>query len=173
MHGLDVGAYPTLIAQAPKNDARMVVVAFYERFSTVHMGIAPSSVMPHLFVGIAVAVRLLVGLIHHVDAPAVAEFIDILAVGVMRGAQEVDVGLFHQAQIQFVGGIIHVAPRDRMVVVTVYAAQFHILAIDFEHLAHTFHALHTQMIVEMLYCLSLLVLQLNAERVEVRFLGRP
>ena len=151
----------------------MIVVAFYERFGTVHMGIAPSSVMPHLFVGIAVAVRFLVGLIHHVDAPAVAEFVKVLAVGVMRSAQEIDVGLFHQAQIQFVGGIIHVAARNRMMVVTVHAAELHILSIDFEHLTHTFHAFHAQMIVEMLDDLSLFILQLNAERVEVRFLGRP
>ena len=151
----------------------MVEITLYQRFGTVHMGIPPSGIVPHLFVGIAVAVRFLVGLIHHVDAPAVAEFVKVLAVGVMRGAQEIDVGLFHQAQIQFVGGIIHVAPRDRMVVVTVHSAQLHILAIDFENLTHTFHALHAQMIVEMLYCLSLFILQLHAERVEVRFLGRP
>ena len=137
------------------------------------MGIAPSSIVPHLFVGIAVAVRFLVGLIHHIDAPAVAEFVNILAVRIMRGAQEVDVGLFHQTDILFVGGIIHVAARDRMVVVAVHPAQFHVLAIDFKHLAHTFHALHAQMIVEVLDDLSLFILQLHAERVEVRFLGRP
>ena len=69
----------------------------------------------------------------------------------MRGAQEVDVGLFHQAQILFVGGIIHVAARDRMMVVAVHAAKLHIPSVNLKHLAHTFHALHTQMIVEMLY----------------------
>ena len=56
---------------------------------------------------------------------------------------------------------------------TVHTAQFHILSVNLEHLAHDFYALHAQMIVEMLGCLSLLVLQLHAERVEVRFLGRP
>ena len=60
-----------------------------------------------------------------------------------------------------------------MMVVTVHAAKLHILSIDFEHLTHAFHAFHAQMIVEMLDDLSLFILQLHAERVEVRFLGRP
>ena len=173
MHGLDVGAYPTLISQAPKDDTRMIVVAFYERFGTVHMGIAPSSVMPHLFVGIAVAVRFLVGLIHHVDAPAVAEFVDILAVGIVRGAQEVDVRLLHQAYVLFVCGVVNITPRNGMMVVTVHAAQFHVLAVNLEHLAHDFHALHAEVVVELLDGVVIIVIQAHTEGIEIRLLCRP
>ena len=37
-----------------------------------------------------------------------------------------------------------------MVVVTVHATQFHVLAVNLKHLAHTFHTLHAQMVVEVL-----------------------
>ena len=42
------------------------------------------------------AVRLLIGLIHDVDAPTVTKFIKVFTVRIVAGAQEVDVGLLHQ-----------------------------------------------------------------------------
>ena len=131
------------------------------------MGILPFRVFTHHTVGIAVAVTLLVSLIHHVDAPAVAEFIEVFAIGIVRGAQEVDIRLLHQRNIFFIGGIIDIATRYRMVVVTVHATQLHILAVNLKHLANTFHTLHAQMVVEVL------VAHLNAIWVEVWLFGRP
>ena len=137
------------------------------------MGIAPGGIVSHLLVGIAIAVALLVGLVHHVEPPAVAEFVKVLAVGIVARAQEVDIGLFHQADVFLVGGVVHVATGQRMMVVPVYAAQLHILAVDFEHLAHALHAFHSQMIVEVLRHVAFLVHQFDGERVEVGLLCRP
>ena len=46
-------------------------------------------------IGIAIAVTLLIGLVHHIDTPTVAKFVKVFAVWIMRGAQEVDVSLLH------------------------------------------------------------------------------
>ena len=67
----------------------------------------------------------------------------------MRGAQEVDVGLFHQANVLFVGGIVHKSTCLGMVIMAIHTAQFDILAVDLENFTHNFHFLDTQMVVEM------------------------
>ena len=102
----------------------MVEVALHQRFGTVNMSLLPCQIVSHLLVGIAIAMTLLVSLVHHVDSPTVTELIQIFAVGIMTGAQEVDIGLFHQADILFIGCIIHPAAGNRVMVVTVHTAQF-------------------------------------------------
>ena len=134
----------------------MVVVALHQRFGTVHMSVFPGRVLAHLMIGIAVAVSLLVGLVHHVDAPAVAELVEVLAVGIVAGAQKVDVGLLHECDVLFVGGIVHVAPRAGMVVVTIDAAQLHVLAVDLKDLADAFHALHAEVVGKFFIVLAIL-----------------
>ena len=173
IHGLDVRPYAALVAEAPEDDAGMVEITLYQRLRPVHMCLLPCEVFAHLPIGIAVAVSLVVGLVHHIDAPAVADFVEILAVGIVRGAQEVDVCLFHQPDIIFVGGIIDVAACNGMMVVTVHTAQLHVLAIDLEDLADDLHPLHAEVIVEMLDDVALFILQFDAERIEVWLLGRP
>ena len=61
----------------------MVEVTLHQRLGPIHMGTLPRRVLAHLVVGIAIAVRLLIGLVHHVDAPAVAEFIQVFAVRIV------------------------------------------------------------------------------------------
>ena len=121
----------------------MVLVALHEADSTIHMGTFPFGVFTHLMVRIAIAVTLLIGFVHHVDAIAVAELVEVFTVGIMRGAQEVDVRLLHQCDVLFVGGIIDITTCHWMVVVTVHTTQFHVLPVNFEDLTHTFHTLHT------------------------------
>ena len=60
-----------------------------------------------------------------------------------------------------------------MMVMTVHSAQFHVLSVYLEHLACNLHLLHTQVIVEMLNHITLLVRQLYTERIEIRFFGGP
>ena len=81
----------------------------------------------------------------------------------MRGTEEVDIGLLHQTDVLLVGGIVDIAPRLRMMVVTVHATQFHVLSVDFKHLADNLHLLHTQMVVEVLNYAVVLVSQFDAE----------
>ena len=174
IHSLDVRSYTALVAQTPKDDTRMVEVALYQRLSPVHMGLLECQVFAHHLIGIAIAVGLVVGLVHHIDAPTVTELVEVFAVGIVRGAQEVDVRLLHQSDILFVGGIIHIAARLRMVVVTVHTAQLHVLAVDLEHLAHNFDLLHTEVVGKFFVVLAILhAKQLQGEGIEPRLLGRP
>ena len=53
----------------------MVLVALYEGNGTVNMGVSPVGVFAHHLIGIAIAMTLLVGLVHDVDAITVAQFI--------------------------------------------------------------------------------------------------
>ena len=114
------------------------------------MGIRPFWVFAHHLVGIAIAVTLLIGFVHYVDAPTVAEFVKVFTIGIVAGAQEVDVRLLHQRDVLFVGGIIHITPRHRMVIVAVHTSQFDVLAIYLEDLTHTLHTFYTEMVVKML-----------------------
>ena len=84
IHRLDVRSYAALVAQAPQDDTGVVEVALHQRLGTVHMGIAPGGIVPHLLVGIPISVTLLVGLVHHVEPPAVTEFVEVFAVGVVN-----------------------------------------------------------------------------------------
>ena len=151
----------------------MIKVALYQRFSTIHMGFLPCGVVTHFLVSITIAMTFLIGLIHHIQAPTVAELVEVLAVRVVRGTQEIDVGLFHEADVLLVGGVIHVTSRYRMVVVTIHATQLYILSVNLKHLTYALHALHTKVVVKMFDSKFFLVLQFYAERIKVRLFGRP
>ena len=138
------------------------------------MGILPFWVFTHHAVGIAITVRFLIGLVHHIDAPAVAELIEVFAVGIVRGTQEVDVSLLHQRDVFFVGGVIDIATCYGMVVVAVHTTQFHVFAVNLEDLAHTLHTFHTEMVGEMLIILPVLTTQqLHCIGKEPRLFSRP
>ena len=135
------------------------------------MGVFPCRVLTHYMIGIAIAVRFLIGLVHDVDAPAVTEFIKIFTIRIVAGAQEIDVGLLHQPEILLVGRIVDVAACAGMVVMTIDAAQFHVPPVNLEDLADALHLLHAQVVVKMFDDVALIVLQFHAEGIEVRFLG--
>ena len=137
------------------------------------MGFLESEVFAHHFVGIAIAVSLVVGLVHHVDAPTVAQLVEIFAVGIVRSAQEIDVGLLHQTDILLVGGIIHITASLGMVIVAVHPPQLHVLAVDLEHLANDFNLLHAEVIIEMFDSVALIVFQFQTEGIKVGLFGRP
>ena len=145
----------------------MVEVALYQRFGTVNMGLLPCQIVSHLLVGIAIAMTLLVSLVHHIDTPAVTEFIQIFAVRIMAGSQEVDIGLFHQADILLVGCIIHPTTCDRVMVMTVHTTQLHVSAVNLKHLSDNLHLLHTQMVVEVFNNSAVSITKLHTERIEV------
>ena len=116
---------------------------------------------------------LLVRLVHHVDAVAVTQFVKIGTVGVVAGAQEIDVRLLHQPHVQFISRIVHPSASARMMVVAVHTTQFHTLPVNLQHFAHNLHFLHAQMIVEMFCHTPLSIRQFHTEGVEVRLFCRP
>ena len=151
----------------------MVEVALHQRFGTVNMGLLPCQIVSHLLVGIAIAMTLLVSLVHHIDSPAVAKFVEIFAVGIMAGAQEVDVSLLHQADILFIGCIIHPAAGNRVMVVTVHTTQLHVSAVNLKHLTDNLHLLYAQMVVEVFNNRAVSITKLHTEGIEVGSLSRP
>ena len=173
MHRLEVGSYTPFISETPKDDAGMILVALHQRYGTIHMGFTPCRVFAHHLVCIAIAMTLLICLVHHIDAVAVAQFIQIRTVGIVAGAQEIDVCQFHHLQVFFVCGIIHFTSCARMMVVAVHTTQFHTLPVNLQHFAHAFHSLHAQVVVEMFHHCSLLVNQFHTERIEIGLFCRP
>ena len=151
----------------------MIEVTLDQRFCTIDMRLLPCKVLSHLLIGITVTMRLVIGFVHHVDSPAVAKFVEIFTIRIMRGAQEVDVGLFHQANVLFVGSIVNIPPRLWMVIMAIHTAQFDILAVDLEDFTHNFHFLDTQMVVEMFDYRSISFAQFHAKRIELRLFGQP
>ena len=136
----------------------MVVVALHQRLGTIHVGLLPSRILAHLIIGVAIAVRFMISLIHDVNTPAVAELVEVFAVGIVAGAQEIDVGLFHQSDVLLIGGIIDISPCLWVVVMAIHTTQFHVLAVNLEYLTHTLNALHAEVVVEMFDGVVLVVL---------------
>ena len=173
VHRLHVAPHAAFVAQAPHNDAGVVLVALHQRNGPVHMGRGPVRIVSDHAVAPAVTVALLVGLVHHVEAVAVAEFVEVFPVGIVAGAQEVDVRLFHQRDVLLVGGVIDIPARHRMVIVAVHPAQFDLPAVEPEDFPDAFDLLHAQVIVEMLDDAAPAVGQFDAEGVEVGLFRRP
>ena len=173
IHCLNIRTYPTLISKTPKDDAWMIEVTFHQRFCAIHMCLLPSLIMPHLFVGIATAMTLLISLVHHIEPPSIAEFIKIFAIRIVRRTQKINIGLLHQSNVRLIGSIIYIATCDRMMVMTIHATQLYILAVDFENLSNGFYPFHSQMIIKMLNHVTLLIYEFNAKRIEMRLLSRP
>ena len=173
IHSLYVWAHSTFVAETPEDDAGMILVALHERDGSVHVSILPCRVFTHVMVGIAIAMALLVGLVHDIHAIAVAEFVEIGTVRVVACAQEVDVGTLHESYVLLVGGVVDIPSCARMVVVSVDTLQLHVLPVDLEYLAHDLRALHSEMVVEVLGRCASLVSQFHAEGVEMRLGSRP
>src|SRR5574344_179137 len=137
------------------------------------MCLFPFWVFSHLPVGITISMRFLICLIHHIDAIAVTEFIQIGTIWIVRGAQEIDICLLHQLYILLISGIIHKTTCTRVMVMSVHSSQLHILSIDLEYPTNNLYFLHSKMIVEMLQHLTCLVQQLQTARIEMGLFCRP
>ena len=96
---LEVGTVAGLVAEAPDDDAGVVEVALDHALHAYHVGVLVELVLCQGGVPVAHAVRLDVGLVYHVQAVAVAEFVPERVVGVVAGAYGVDVELLHHADV--------------------------------------------------------------------------
>ena len=113
------------------------------------------------------------GFIHDVETIAVTEFVDEWRVGIDGRAEEVDVALLHQLDVQFARSIVHMAAHAGMVVVAVDASELHVLSVNLQRLAHNLYVPHAQVIVEVLYRVALAVTQLDGQGIKVGLLCRP
>ena len=95
-HGGVVGSIAALVAQAPEDDAGVVLVALSHTDGTVEEGIAP---VGRRCQRTSQTVRLAVGLVHDVHTNRVAQFIPARTVGVVSQSHGIDVGVLHQVQV--------------------------------------------------------------------------
>ena len=138
-HLFDHRARIRLVAERPRDHARMVAVTRHHALHTVHACGKPHRVIAgdrltvrHVTGQIPAAMRLQIGFVDHVDAVFVAQFEPTGLVRVVRGAHRVDVVPFHEAHIPQ-----HVLFRDAAAIpcvefVAVDAAQHDPLAVDGE-----------------------------------------
>ena len=92
VHGRDVGAAAGLVTHAPEDDGGVVLVALHHADAAVDVGAFPRRVAGEA----VVAVTLLVGLVHDVDAVVVVEGVHLRVVGVVAGADGVEVVAFEE-----------------------------------------------------------------------------
>ncbi|MPM09841.1 hypothetical protein SDC9_56164 [bioreactor metagenome] len=125
--GVLVVTVPGLIAQRPDNDRGVVVV-------TPDHPLHPFEETggPHFITAdtVVICVGLYIGLVHDIQAVAVAQLVPDAVVGIMAGAHGIEVVLLHQPDI-----LHHALDRQRLghilvVLVTVHTLDQHALAVD-------------------------------------------
>ena len=129
---LEILARSRLVAHAPDQHARMIVVGNDHLRHARHMRVLPRGIVRQGSLPIMIMVTLDIRLVHEVDAILVAEPIPVRGVRIMRIADVVDVGAFHQADV-----LLHHLPRDRVAhrrlrLVTVDATQLDRLSVQIE-----------------------------------------
>ena len=87
----EIAASSTFITHTPEDDAWMIAVAQDHADLTIDIHRLPTLRAAKR----VIPMTLYISLIHHVETIAVAEFIEIFSVRIMRGTNEVDVGLLH------------------------------------------------------------------------------
>ena len=130
-HGGVVSTVATLVAKAPKDNRRIVLVSLCHAHGTVEEGSVP--------VGSAAesttqTVGLKVSLVHDIDAETVAKLIPAWHVGVMGSAHGIDIGALHKEDILKHALLGHYACRLRVVLVAVYSTHLHRIAV-YQYLA--------------------------------------
>ena len=132
----------------------MVLVPLDKGQGPVNVGVAPDFLVAHDGVAEPGSVAFLVGFVHHVHSVLVAELVPARVVGVVAGADQVYVGLFHQFQVlahEFLG---HGPAGAGMVFVAVHALQLNHLAVYLEEFAVNFNGAESGLVMEGLRALK-------------------
>ena len=74
--------------------------------------------------------RLAIGLIHHIHAHRIAEFIPARTIGIVRQSYGIDMGSFHQSEVLKHTLLSHHTGRIRIVLMTIDTTNLDGLAID-------------------------------------------
>ena len=145
---VEVYAVAGFVAQGQDGDAGVVGRAAVHVQGTVYVLDVPVGVIAQGFVQVvAHAVALDVGLVVHVKAQGVAEFVELARLGIVAGADGVDVGKAHEFQVfqDVLPG--YIVTGIGIVLMQVRALEFHGLAVHKEsmhHLVAVGHFLHFQ-----------------------------
>ena len=117
-----------LVAERPKADACMVLVALNHCRHTFHTGTPP--VVAALGQFVVCSVRLDICFVDNVDAVLVTDVVHAWVVRVVRHTQGVNVELFHQLHVCFHSLVTHHSAFVGVYLVAVYASEFDGLAVD-------------------------------------------
>ena len=169
-HGGMVGTIAALVAQAPENDAGVVLVALGHTDGTVQKGIGPVGCRSQRATQ---SVRLAVGFVHDVHAHGVAQLIPAWTVGIVAEAHGIDVGGFHQLQVFLHQLFSHHAGTVGVVLVAVDTANLDGLSVDEQLASLNADGAETNLLADLFDSLAMGVLQLQAEGIEIRVFGVP
>ena len=183
--GLEVVARSGLVAQTPDDDARVVHMGVGQFHHTSDVCRLPFHGVGERCIAIVILMTLQIGLAFKIDAVFVTEVVEIGIVGIMRGANVVDVGALHHHHL-----FLHLLARNGMTafgirLMTVHTLQLQRLAINKE-----IPAREEELVVGVLHILdfnrseaylcrygfggiALQVAQLSHQHVDIRLLGCP
>jgi len=172
--GAEVVTKPGLVAQRPADDAGVVFVALEHADGAVEMRGAPRRFRREgLVLVVANAVALDVGLADHVEAVLVAERIPLGGVGIVAGADGVDVVLLHQADVLHHALARHDLAQIGVPLVAVDAADEHTPAVDTEMAVADFDGAEADFRWDDFAHLTGRIARREEQRVERRRLGGP
>ena len=169
-HSSLVRTIATLVAQTPKDDAGVVLVALCHADGSIQEGIAPVGRRGQCATK---PVRLAIGLVHHIHAHRVAKLIPTGTVRIVRQSYGVDVGLLHQSQVLKHALLRHNTGGIRVVLVAIDTPNLDRLAVDEQLAVLDMDGAKTYLLGHLLNDSTIGVLQLQAEGVEVRVLHTP
>ena len=129
----EIGARAGLVAEGPEDDRRVVVVALDIALVALQVGFRIERVLGEGLGTIAHSVRFYVGLGHHIEAVAVAEFVPVRIVGIVAGAYGVQVVFLEEPDVLEHALAGHHVAAVRIEFVTVGALEEHGLPVH-EHL---------------------------------------
>ncbi len=139
--GGEVLARPGLVAIAPYDDRRMVLVALDHRHVAVDRRLRPFGPVRKRALAVTVAVRLDVRLVHEVDAVDVAEIVPVVRLRIVGVAHAVAVRVLEFAHVEFMRLGRDIVAEHGMCLVAVRALELYLLSIEIVaavlYLAHT------------------------------------
>ena len=168
--GGEIRAVAGFVGHGPDDHGGMILIALGQADGAVEEGALPARVIGE---GTACAVGADIGLVEHVDAIAVAEVVPARIIGIMAGANGVDIGALHQGDV-----LKHAAEGEgvtgvRINLVPVHAAQANGLAIDEEAAVADFDLAEAHGAAIGFHDVAVVVAQGQDERVEIGGFSGP
>ena len=165
---VEIDAVAGLVAQRQDGDAGVVGRAAVHVQRAVHVLGQPFGLVAQgAFRGIAHGVALDIGLVIHVEAQGVAQFVEFPRLGIVAGADGVDVGLSHEQKVLEDVFLRHIMPGIRIVLVQVHALELHRLSVEQKNTVFNFQSSESHMEA------GIFPVHLQQQGVQLRFFCAP
>ena len=127
---LEVLAGTRLVAMAPEQNRRMVLVALNHVHVAPHRGESEARIVTGGALAVAHAVRLHVRLVHETDAVQVAEIVPVVVLRIVRVAHERAVRALEELHVLLLTFVRTIVSIHRIGLMAVGAAELHLLAVE-------------------------------------------